>query len=115
MARCGCASAQCTCSVVGGEGVTVEGSGRANNPFVISVDASGSGGGGGGTFEPTFDNALAGSAFVILEPEDGWGSTPRPTARSDLFFFFKGPTTPSVVSSGRSGMRDGIDTYLRTA
>jgi hypothetical protein len=99
--------------VVAGDGVFVEGSGSVNNPFKISVDASLSSGGGG--FIPAFENAQPGSAFVILEPEDGWGVSPRPTSRDDLFFFFKGPTTPPVVSTGRNGMRDGIDTYLSTA
>lgn len=55
--RCGCSS-QCTCAVVAGEGVTVEGTGSPSNPYVISAN--------GGTVvqvndTPTVDLTLLGS------------------------------------------------------
>ena len=37
MARCGCASDQCSCVVVAGENVTVSGTGARNNPYVVSA------------------------------------------------------------------------------
>ncbi|MEU9576329.1 hypothetical protein [Streptomyces chilikensis] len=41
MAQCGC-SRRCTCSVVAGPGVTVDGTGSSSNPYVISSPDSGS-------------------------------------------------------------------------
>lgn len=40
MARCGCAGGECACSVTGGEGVTVTGSGSIGDPFVVNAEAS---------------------------------------------------------------------------
>jgi|SoiMethySBSTD1v2_1073268.scaffolds.fasta_scaffold16222_17 hypothetical protein len=39
--RCGCASDQCSCTVVGGAGIDVTGTGTANNPYLVeSQDAA---------------------------------------------------------------------------
>lgn len=38
LARCGCGSSQCTCSVTAGPGVTVDGNGSPASPFVISAE-----------------------------------------------------------------------------
>lgn len=40
MARCGCASGQCSCRVEGGTGIEVTGTGTASNPFVVSASGS---------------------------------------------------------------------------
>jgi hypothetical protein len=39
MARCGCQSAQCSCVLTAGSGVTVTGGGNADDPYVISANA----------------------------------------------------------------------------
>jgi microcystin-dependent protein len=51
VARCGCASDQCACTVVAGENVSVSGTGSQNNPYVVSAatEVIVEGGGGGGT------------------------------------------------------------------
>lgn len=63
MARCGCAGSSCSCLVQGGAGITVEGAGTENNPYVIS--GTGGGGGGGGFLTvvdtQTVDLSLLGS------------------------------------------------------
>lgn len=53
LVRCGCANDQCSCTVVAGDGITVEGTGSKSNPLVVSlapvdtvVDPGGGGGGG---------------------------------------------------------------------
>lgn len=38
MGRCGCASDECNCSVVAGDGVTVTGNGKSGTPYVVSAD-----------------------------------------------------------------------------
>lgn len=38
MARCGCGGGQCTCTVVAGTGVTVDGSGSVANPYIVSAE-----------------------------------------------------------------------------
>lgn len=38
MARCGCASSQCNCQVVAGDGITVTGNGNTGTPYVVSAD-----------------------------------------------------------------------------
>lgn len=48
MPRCGCANDQCSCTIVSGDNVTVEGTGSRTNPYVITAAATGGGGGGGG-------------------------------------------------------------------
>ena len=35
MVRCGCASDQCSCSIIAGDGVVVSGTGSKNNPYVV--------------------------------------------------------------------------------
>lgn len=40
MARCGCGGGLCNCSVQGGTGVSVSGSGSAANPYVVSAETS---------------------------------------------------------------------------
>lgn len=57
MARCGCSS-QCSCSVVGSNGVTVTGTGAPGNPYVVSAD---SGGNLQVTDTPSVDLTLLGS------------------------------------------------------
>lgn len=37
MARCGCSSGTCSCSIVAGEGIVVSGAGSAANPYEISI------------------------------------------------------------------------------
>lgn len=39
MARCNCGGGQCNCSVIAGEGVTVDGSGSVANPYIVSAEA----------------------------------------------------------------------------
>ena len=43
MARCGCASDRCSCTVVAGDGVVVSGGGTRSNPYVVQAVAAGSG------------------------------------------------------------------------
>ena len=38
MARCGCASTACYCSVTGQDAVNVTGTGTSDNPYVVAVD-----------------------------------------------------------------------------
>ncbi len=53
MARCNCSDNRCSCVIVPGAGVTVVGTGRADNPYVVSAaGGEGGGGGGGGGFDP---------------------------------------------------------------
>lgn len=52
MARCNCSGQTCGCRIIAGAGVTIEGSGTARDPWVVSADGSGGGGGGGGGFDP---------------------------------------------------------------
>lgn len=56
----------------------------------------------------------AGVALCVIQPVAGWGSNPRPTARTDIVVFFKGATQPTIVSSGTGGMINGIDVWLQT-
>lgn len=48
MARCSCNGQTCGCVITAGDGVSIEGSGTAANPLVISAE----GGGGGGGWDP---------------------------------------------------------------
>lgn len=43
MARCGCASDRCSCTVVAGDGVVVSGGGSRSNPYVVQAVAAGAG------------------------------------------------------------------------
>lgn len=56
IARCGCASDQCGCTFVAGDGVVITGTGSRSNPYVIEAvlptSSGGSTGGGGGTTTP---------------------------------------------------------------
>jgi microcystin-dependent protein len=45
--RCGCASDDCRCTIVAGDGITIAGTGSAGNPYVVSQEAPSIGGGGG--------------------------------------------------------------------
>lgn len=38
--RCGCGSAQCSCAVIAGTGITVSGVGSASNPYVITASGA---------------------------------------------------------------------------
>ncbi|MFF5668783.1 hypothetical protein ACFY8S_01380 [Streptomyces hygroscopicus] len=40
MARCGCGGGQCNCSIVAGEGITIDGSGSTANPYIISTEVT---------------------------------------------------------------------------
>lgn len=54
----------------------------------------------------------AGSTITVIKTTS-WPA--RPTARADIIVAWKGPDpSPSVVSSGTGGMRDGIDYRLVT-
>lgn len=37
MVRCGCANDQCSCTIVAGDGINVEGTGSKSNPLVVSL------------------------------------------------------------------------------
>lgn len=45
MVRCGCASDQCSCTIIAGNGVVVSGTGSRSNPYVVEAIASGGGSG----------------------------------------------------------------------
>ena len=51
MARCNCNSQTCSCVIIPGANVSVNGAGTVANPYVIAM-SSGGGGGGGGGWEP---------------------------------------------------------------
>jgi hypothetical protein len=40
MARCGCSGQSCSCLITGGAGVTVQGTGTADNPYVLMSGVS---------------------------------------------------------------------------
>lgn len=46
--RCGCASDQCSCHIMQGDGISVTGTGTRSNPYVVTNTAPETGGGGGG-------------------------------------------------------------------
>lgn len=64
MPRCSCAGGVCSCALVGGAGVTIEGSGSAQNPYVISAE-----GGLNNSLQvldtPTIDLVLTGSGTPL--------------------------------------------------
>src|SRR6478752_10832162 len=47
--NCGCSADRCTCVVLPGDGIEVDGVGSQNSPYVISADGSGTSIEGGGT------------------------------------------------------------------
>lgn len=60
----------------------------------------------------TYADLPAGTILgVIKSSTSGWPS--RPTSRSDLIFFWIGPSpAPTIVSSGTGGMIDNVDEWL---
>ena len=67
--RCGCASDQCSCRIVAGAGIVVEGTGSQTNPVVVSALAAGGGGGGGGGVERLPGEIIAYGGAIA---PDGW-------------------------------------------
>jgi microcystin-dependent protein len=51
MGRCNCSDQRCNCVIQQGEGVTITGTGRPGDPYVVTAEAGGGGGGGSG-FDP---------------------------------------------------------------
>jgi len=62
---------------------------------------------------PNLNNLPAGSTITVQKSSGSWPS--RPTSRGDIVVMWKGPNpSPSIVSSGTSGMRDDVDVRLVT-
>lgn len=68
MARCGCASDRCSCSINAGDGITVAGTGSRSNPYVVSAIPSTSG--GGGTVSNRFSGEI--TAYGGTAAPAGW-------------------------------------------
>jgi microcystin-dependent protein len=64
VARCNCSETRCSCVIIAGPGASVEGAGRADNPYIIS---GGGGEGGGGGWESGDIKTTARSS-----PAPGW-------------------------------------------
>lgn len=66
-------------------------------------------GGIGGDDGPiTYDDLPAGTTLTVIKSGSTWPA--RPTARGDIVVIWKGPDpSPTVVTSGTGGMRDGVD------
>lgn len=63
------------------------------------------------TFPTDIAGLPAGSVLVVAKSGGTWPA--RPTSRADLVVFWKGADpSPSIVSSGTGGMRDGVDVRL---
>lgn len=103
--RCGCASDQCSCTVVAGANVEVSGTGTRNNPYVISaatqvVDESGEP--TGGTGERLVGEVIA---YGGVSAPTGWlmcdGTAVNRSIYADLF----------AVLGTRFGAGDGSTTF----
>lgn len=67
MVRCGCASDQCSCTIIAGDGAEVTGTGTKTNPYVLTAVA-GSAGSGDGTGR--FSGEI--SLYAGNVPPPGW-------------------------------------------
>lgn len=67
MARCGCASDRCSCTIVGGNQTSVSGTGTAANPYVVEVTPS-------NVVGPASDGRFAGEiiAYGGSTSPNGW-------------------------------------------
>lgn len=57
---------------------------------------------------PTYANLPAGTTITVTKSGSSWPA--RPTSRADIIVQWKGPDpSPSIISSGTSGMLDNVD------
>jgi microcystin-dependent protein len=82
--KCGCASDQCSCYIIAGDGTTVAGAGTASNPYVITqipTQTGGSSGSGRFTGEITaYAGSVAPSGWLVCD-----GSAVSRTVYAALF------------------------------
>ena len=84
------------------------GSGTANSTTYLRGDGTwATPAGGGGSV--TYADVPAGSTFTVYKAPAGSWPGSRPSARTDIYFIFKGPGTPGTGTSPESIMLDGDD------
>jgi hypothetical protein len=99
MARC-CGEGRCFCVLEAGDNISIEGTGYADNPYVITGE---SGGGGGEDLPPAI-------TWVRYDVDDGWPT--RPTVPDGWAVMWINEVDDTPAPSGVGGAISGTDLQL---